>query len=97
MASLSFSSANGQYESDWFKPQGPFQLDLRVDNDKKLYNVNIYSANQNNDTLPYAIAYTGQFGQPHINMPIMKVIQDADVYFKVGCSIEPISGSYITA
>ena len=97
MTSLSFSSANGEYESGWFKPSGPFQLDLRVPNDGKKYNVVIYSANSNSDAQPWAVAYSGQFGQPHINVPIMKVIQDCDVYFKVGCTINPTSGSYITA
>lgn len=99
MASLSFSSANGQYESDWFKPSAPFQLDLRFSNDVLNKNnfITIYSANQDNDPQPWSVAYNGCFYQPHINVPVMKVIQDADVYFKIACSFEPTSGSYITA
>lgn len=97
MASLSFSAANGQYESDWFKPSAPFQLDLRIPNNDKKYNIIIYSALSSSDEQPWAVAFCGQFGQPHLNIPVMNVIQDCDVYFKVGCTINPTSGYYVTA
>ena len=46
MASLSFSAANGQFESDWFQPNNPFQLDLRFSEADDNNVVRIYSSNE---------------------------------------------------
>lgn len=99
MAILSFSAANGQYESDWFKPQNPFQLDLQFAESEFVNPVEIYSANTNTETdrKKYALAARIPLkNTTHINMPVRAVISGAEVYYKIGCRLKPTSASYLT-
>lgn len=97
---LSFSSANGQFESDWFQPNAPFQLDLvfgsKVDN----ATVRVYSDNDYSETERANYALATEFvlrDSKHLNAPVLKVIEGAGVYYKVACTVNPSSGSYLTA
>ena len=98
MARLSFSAANGQYESDWFQPNNPFQLDL-IFASKVNTTVRVYSDNDNSETERANYALATEFNvtdTKHLNAPVLKVIPDAGVYYKVACTINPSSGSYLT-
>lgn len=98
MASLSFSAANGQFESDWFQPNNPFQLDLLFGS-KVDTTVRIYSDNDNSETDKANYALATEFvlrDSKHLNAPVLKVIPDAGVYYKVASTVNPSSGSYLT-
>lgn len=99
MASLSFSAANGQFESDWFAPGAPFQLDIIFAN-KTNATVRVYSDNDNSETDRANYAVAAEFNvddTKHLNVPVLKVIEGANVYYKVACTVNPSSGSYLTA
>lgn len=95
---LNFSEVQGGYESDWFKPNGAFQLDLQFAEKEGKNPIKIYSANDNNGTKPYALA--GLFDAAncqHLNFPVTKVIPNAGVYYKIAAKFNPIAASYLVA
>lgn len=95
---LSFSSANGGFESDWFQPNNPFQLDLLFPYEIET-TVRIFSANDNQETDADNYALATEFvprNSKHLNAPVLKVIPDAGVYYKVWCRQNPTSASYMT-
>lgn len=98
MAALTFSAVNGGYESEWFQPNGAFQLDLQFADSDLANPITIYSANDNNGTKPYAVAaHTELVHTPHVNFPVLKVVPEAGVYYKVSSRLEPTAASYLTA
>ena len=100
MASLSFSAANGQFESDWFAPDAPFQLDLVFSSKVDNATVRVYSDNANTETDRANYATAAEFNvsdTKHVNVPVLKVIEGAGVYYKVACTVNPSSGAYVTA
>ena len=100
MAALTFSAVNGGYESDWFQPNGAFQLDLQFADSDIANPITNYSANDNTETNPkkYAIAaHTELKNAPHVNFPVLKVVPDAGVYYKVSSRLNPTAASYLTA
>ena len=96
---LSFSAANGGFESDWFQPNNPFQLDLNFPQSDFETTVRIFSANDNQETDADNYALATEFvlrNSKHLNAPVLKVIPGADVYYKVWCRQNPTSASYMT-
>ena len=97
MAALTFSAVQGGFESGWFQPNNPFQLDLQFAESEFENPVRIYSNNAANGTAPYALA--GEIvlrHTRHLNVPVLKVIPEAGVYYKVFCRLNPTSASYVT-
>jgi hypothetical protein len=99
MAQLTFTSeAKGGYGSNWFQPNGAFQLDLVFPNSDEENPVRLYSANDDNGTEPLALAAEMRLKHtPHISVPVLKVVTGAGVYYKVTSALEPISASYLAA
>lgn len=96
---LSFSAANGGFESDWFQPNNPFQLDLLFPQSEIENTVRIFSANDNQETDADNYALATEFPlrhRKHLNAPVLKVIPMAGVYYKVWCRQNPTSASYMT-
>lgn len=98
MAALTFTQKGKKFESEWFKPNGAFQLDIMFPESDKKNVVEIYSANDDDDKKPYALAgYIDLMHAPHLNVPITKVIPNANVYYKVSANLNPISADYAVA
>lgn len=96
---LTFSAANGGFESDWFQPNNPFQLDLLFPQVEIETTVRIFSANDNQETNADNYALATEFvlrNSKHLNAPVLDVIAGAGVYYKIWCRQNPTSASYMT-
>lgn len=98
MAALTFTQNGKRFESEWFCPNGAFQLDIMFPESDKRNVVEIYSANDDSDKKPYALAgFIELMHRAHLNVPITKVIPSAGVYYKVSAALNPISADYAVA
>lgn len=93
--SLTFSAEGNGYGSNWFQPNGAFQLDIMFPESNKPNPVQLFAANDNSGAKPYALAGGINLkNTPHLCVPITKVIAGAGVYYKVTSKLNPKSASY---
>ena len=96
MASFTFTSSNGKYVSDAFRPEGPFQVDLTFNQNTKENYIEVLSSNDSSGE--FAVAAIMHFAPvTRINFPVMQVFADSPVYYKITSKIQPTSGNYVTA
>lgn len=98
-SSLTFSAEGKKFGSNWFSPDECFYLKLKYSlaNKNKERSVEIYCSTDSNGADASLAGFVSLSGQETDIFPVFDVIEGCGIYFKVVTSVEPISGSYITA